>query len=1111
LKIKLKNQNKNSFTFFAVLGLLLITGIANAQFYNGLQMTFGKNRVQYKNTKDRFWSFYRFEKFDTYFYLGGKELSNYTARYATKQIGEIEKLFDYTLDGRIQFIIFNKLSDLKESNIGLETEQQYNIGGITYIVGTKVVLYFNGDHRDLEKQIKAGITKVMLDQMMYGGKIKDVIRNSTFLSLSEWYVQGLISYMSDNWDVEIENYVKDGILSGKYENFNRLTGDDARYAGHSIWRYVSETYGKQVISNILYMTKVSRNIDSGFLFVLGVSLKNLTYEWLAYYDKLYYERSKNLSLPKEEPLLKRTKPNCVYTQLKASPDGRYNIFAGNEWGKYRVWMQDVKTGKKKKIIRIGHKLEQKTDYSFPLLAWHPSSQLFSMITEHRGKIKIVLYNLQTKKKTKRPLFHFEKILDFSYSDDGKELAMSAVQFGQSDIFVYNLAANTYHQVTKDIWDDFNPRFINKSRELVFASNRNNDTLRLNETSLLPKDASTDIYIYNYKTKSNILKRITHTPNINESQPAQFDSAHIAYLSDANGVNNRFLAKMDSVISYVDTIAHYSYIATSFPVTNYPRSIIQQDIQPKSGKVSEIIYNEGKYFMYQRSVIAESAQKNIELKDWQYRTEQKNEQSEEEKANSGTEVPRSRNAIISVPHEEDNISAPGEIDIDNYTFEGEKRDSKTQKQVRQTETDYTAGEKEVRQFENGKEVIPANEKVFTLPKLRNYDVAFYTDYVVTQLNNNFINSSYQKFTGGGAVFFNPSINGLFKIGISDVMEDYKIVGGFRFSGNLNSNEYFLSYQNFKHRLDQQIAFHRQSFLTIVELSAIKVHTHTLTYTLKYPFSEVASLRGSIIGRTDREVNLSTDLSNLQEKNRNNYLGGLKMEYVFDNTINRGYNLYNGWRYKLFGEYYQHVDKKDARFYVIGLDIRNYTKIHRELIWANRFAASTSFGTEKLIYYLGGVDNWFVPKFDNSVSIATDQNYQYQTVATNMRGFYQNVRNGNSFALFNSEIRFPVFRYLMNRPLRSDFLTNFQIVAFGDIGTAWTGSSPYSEDNFLNTQTIQSGNLVIKIKNSKEPIVGGYGLGVRTRILGYFIRVDYAWGVEDGRVLKPLLYVSLSLDF
>jgi hypothetical protein len=37
---------------------------AGAQFYNGHQMTFGKNKVQYFNY---YWSFYRFDDFDCYF------------------------------------------------------------------------------------------------------------------------------------------------------------------------------------------------------------------------------------------------------------------------------------------------------------------------------------------------------------------------------------------------------------------------------------------------------------------------------------------------------------------------------------------------------------------------------------------------------------------------------------------------------------------------------------------------------------------------------------------------------------------------------------------------------------------------------------------------------------------------------------------------------------------------------------------------------------------------------------------------------------------------------------------------------------------------------------
>jgi hypothetical protein len=164
-------------------------------------------------------------------------------------------------------------------------------------------------------------------------------------------------------------------------------------------------------------------------------------------------------------------------------------------------------------------------------------------------------------------------------------------------------------------------------------------------------------------------------------------------------------------------------------------------------------------------------------------------------------------------------------------------------------------------------------------------------------------------------------------------------------------------------------------------------------------------------------------------------------------------------------------------------------------------------------MGGVDNWFNPQFDKTTNIATNQNYAYQTLATNMRGFFQNARNGNTFVVINSELRFPIFKYLYKRPIRSDFVQNFQIIGFGDVGTAWTGYSPYSGDNSLNTTIIGSAQTpyIITLKTQHNPIVGGYGCGIRSRVFGYFIRLDRAWGVQDGIVLKPLWYLSLSLDF
>ncbi|MCB0818754.1 MAG: hypothetical protein KDB77_14680, partial [Flavobacteriales bacterium] len=42
---------------------------AKAQFYQGTQQEYGKNRVQYQ---DFLWQYYRFDRLETYFYKGGR-------------------------------------------------------------------------------------------------------------------------------------------------------------------------------------------------------------------------------------------------------------------------------------------------------------------------------------------------------------------------------------------------------------------------------------------------------------------------------------------------------------------------------------------------------------------------------------------------------------------------------------------------------------------------------------------------------------------------------------------------------------------------------------------------------------------------------------------------------------------------------------------------------------------------------------------------------------------------------------------------------------------------------------------------------------------------------
>lgn len=1094
LKLFGKSQIKSAILILT--GLLMISNVSEAQFYNGSQMPFGKSRVQYG---DFLWTYYRFNDFDTYFYLNGKELAVYTARFARETLPELEQIYETRITDKIQFIIFNSLTDLKQSNIGLVSEQQYNIGGITHIIANKVFIYFDGNYYNFEKQIKAGMARVLIDQSIYGGSLGRQITNATLMNMPSWFIDGLVSYVSEEWSTEIDNNVRDGIISGRYRKFNHLTGEDAMYAGHSIWKYIADKYGKQTIPNIIYLSRISRNVETGFLYVLNVSFRNLVKEWYEAYSEQYRNSDAGRNMPSVAYVQKRVKKDVIYDRVRLNNDGKYMAWVSNQAGQARIWLYDIRTKKAKKLFRQGQRLDEKADYSYPLMEFHPNGRILAMITEKKGEIRFYQFNLETGEKTWQFIYGYQKILDFSYSQDGRNLVMSAIRKGQSDIFVFNVASSSSEQITRDVYNDLTPAFIKNNSQIIFSSNRPYDTLvedpKLAKTGL---PANHDLFVFDYIDKSKTLRRITKTPYANETQPVEYEPGFITFLSDENGIQNRYLAGFDSVITHVDTASHYRYFTRNHPLTNYARNIVSHNASRKSGKVAEIV-NAGQ----KRSIYLYDQPKIPEILQEQPLPTRYMEQrmlamsitkpvSEEKEQKSVEKAARKKFVNVYVGEPE----FPEKDSVVNLSQYGLAQEGNT--------TDAVDYRENSGLFKDG----------FIIPKQRNYNVEYTINDLVSQLDFTFLSSSYQPFSGGyGPIFLTPGLNAFFKIGLSDLLEDYRIVAGVRLDFNLVNNEYVISIANLKHRLDREIFFHRQSIEQTSLYSIVRYRIHEVHYILKYPFNPLLSLKGTFALRKDKAVYMSTDQYNLRQSDINRYWTSAKGELTYDATRQLGLNLYDGMRLKLFGEYYYQIDgdEKNTNMAVVGFDVRHYLPIHRNFIWANRFATSTSFGKSRLIYYMGGVDTWLTPKFTTEAPIDYTQNYAYQTLATNMRGFYQNVRNGNSFAVLNSELRFPIFRYFANRPLRSDFINNFQLVAFGDIGTAWTGLTPYSDDNALFTRIIRKGGLLITVREQRQPLVGGLGFGARARLLGYFIRADYAWGIEDMVVNKPVFYVSLSLDF
>jgi WD40 repeat protein len=1093
-------MKKILYTFF----IILITLTAKAQFYNGLEMSFGKNRVQYKPYN---WRYLHYNKFDIYFYESGTNLAKFTAENIDGIMAEMKFFFGVIIDEPIIFVVYDKLSDFRQSNVGLETgDVDFNIGGKEQITDNKVFIFYEGDHEKLLQQLKFVIAKIYISKIIYGTAFTDKLASTTLLNVPTWFEDGLASYLSKPYNIEVFNKTKDLIQTSKRVNFNHLTENQATFIGHSFWYYIADEYGEDVISNILYFSKVSKSIKNSINFVLGIQLNILTLQWREYYiSNLDIEN--DVKLPDESAELKITKKNRVYQEFKVSPDGENIAYVENRQGKYKLFVYNLKTEKKVKLYQEGQRIQQIEDYSYPVVAWNQSGKVLGFTTEKDGQAYLWTYNFDKQELANRLLPNVGKINDFSFSPNGYLIAFSGVSNGYTDLFMFNLIAGNFQRLTNDLPDDLYPRFDQTSTKIIFSSNRTTDTLKkvMYYQDNQKINNNFDLFIYNINSKEKILTRLTSTSYSNENQVISLPNDKYFYLSDSLGFINRYALSFDSAISYIDTIIHYKNIIKNWQVSDYSQNIIQHNLQKNT--LGEIIFNNNKYRLYKTSVSTLDIPK-LDYENTYNKLKQKEvknqEKLQQKKLDFLVQQKVAKKLIDSLtPFFEKFINSPDEaiIDYNNYVFEIEK------------DTLF-------KKYYEEKNKKDSNEIEF-FPKALVYHQTFYQDEIKSSLDFSSFNQSYQPFTGT-AFYFSPFANIFTTLGATELFSDYKLLAGIRW-GFDGSMAYLFSIENLKKRLDKQVIFHRQvsrqNFIGIYYFpdSITNTKTNELLFIFRYPFNQVASIKWTLLGKYDRIVYKSIDYTQLIKQDKYKIYAGAKVEYIFDNTRNIALNLCEGIKFKTFAEFYQQAEGQYDYTTVFGLDFRYYKNIFRNIIFAHRTAFSTSLGSGKVLYYLGGVDSWYNLTmnddnyFDKSVNINQSETYFFQAVATNMRGFNQNIRNGNSFFVLNNELRVPIIRMLANYPLNSEFWNNFQIIGFFDIGSAWSGLTPYSEQNSYNTIIIENDPITVMVEVNRPPLVYGYGWGVRSKLLGYFFRLDWAWGIEGSYKYPQKFYFSLSFDF
>lgn len=1080
--------------------------------------SFGKNRIQYKPFE---WQYLSSENFDLYYYDARRRVATETVQYLEGEFDRITDLIGYPPYMKTKVFLYNSIADMQQSNIGLNSDQ-YNVGGETEFIKPYVEIAHPGNLEDFKEELILKVSTLLVNEMMFGGSLKDMFQNAVLLNLPDWFIYGASRYVAKGWDAEMDDFVRQLVRNRKFSRALKMNGREAELVGQSIWNYIVEKYGKSSISNILNYTRVIRNEQKSVLITLGVSFKKLITDWQEYYLDINQKVENSYFSPSDSTRISPShRKSVVFTTVKISPDGQNIAYAENDRGKFVVKVRPVNGDRETTILHGGNKvLRQDVDFQIPLISWAEPNVL-GVIGVKQGRYVFWLYDLATKSKLPRELDQYSNIRSFDFSGNGRLAVLSADLGGQNDLFLISSRRDRTRRLTNDIYDDLDPAFIPNTNSIIFSSNRTNDTTNLMQRGYKEVTRNYNLFVHNLDTTENVVKRLTNTLS-NDYYPQALDENNFYYLSDQRGIVNLFRYNRETGI--------YSQ------VTNYNSSIKEYDIDTYY-KSFAFVMNKNlrediflvKNFNLDRQIFT-PATRRVEVRQAKILTERRRQEIPQVRSIRELIDTRLRETedTLKVEIPADTIRARVEVEIpaskdsintDNYVFDELIKNESiptlpSLDKIVKTD-DYVFDDEVTKRNQPSESFLNRYMKARESTRLTgpfDYEPKFsynnmVTDFVIDQLR-------------GFSVRIETQMN--------DMLENYRFFGGVQTAFDLKSGDLYGEIQYLPHYIDYKVRFDRK--VIFWEDGSSNLQKYSLQR-----FEAGASLPLNVKTRltlvpfiaytkyTDRGNNSSPASPPVFAPAEDEYYTGAKSELIYDNSLNTGMNIIEGTRGKVSFIHHEGLGNKSASFSQISLDIRHYQKIYKEIVFAVRGYMGSYFGNSPKNYVLGGMDNWFGSNLINyeglNNPLYSEGGFNDQLIftefATSLRGFRYATLYGQSVALANAEFRIPIIRALAGGPITSNFFRNMQFTAFYDIGTSWTGAAPFSQENSVRLRIVPENPggspFRVELKEYLNPWLYSYGFGFRTMMLGYYMKFDLAWPVENYIVQNPRLSVTIGFDF
>ena len=510
--------------------LLIISNIVYSQ--NSIYNEIGKNRIQYESFN---WEVIYTNNFEVYYNSNSLNIAEIASNHLENNFSSLTNYVGHQPFQKTKVFIYNSDRDLNQSNIGINETDKFLSSNLNLNNRVIFKISFDENINKFKQNLDYEFCKVLIGDLMHGNmSFAKRFGKVSFINIPNWFSEGAARYLAYGWDINMDNVIRDYFLTENKKSINKITESQSKYIGQSIWNYISITYGKNTISNIINLTKLLRNPEKAIASSLGINFNNLINNWSNFYNSNIIQDFNRVI----------TKPENRYSgviDLKVDPNNEFILFSSIKKNHKKLNLVN-KESNKIKIIDKSKNNNFEESYFFQWL----DSENISYIKSIKGQNFLISQNIFSNKKIYKSLEKFDKIFGFSFNSNQNLIALSGSINNQSDIYLLSANSENMKKITDDNAHDIFPSFFKNSTSIVFSSNRRKPTINNSEVET---SDSYNLYLYNLDTTSNYLLPLTTINSIN-IKPKTNSNNELLFLSDRNGIFNIYSLKINNELIQV---------------------------------------------------------------------------------------------------------------------------------------------------------------------------------------------------------------------------------------------------------------------------------------------------------------------------------------------------------------------------------------------------------------------------------------------------------------------------------------------------------------------------------------------------------------------------------